>query len=272
MQGISRESAAAARSRTETLLQAQPAAARAALGDALFAVTALLDGSAGLRRALTDPSRDGQDKAALVARLLDGQVPGEVVDLVSGLVRSRWARSRDLSDTIEELSVTSVLASAQAADRLGTVEDELFRFGRIVDGSPDLRAALTDRTSTGERKAELVQRLLQGKVEQETLRLARQAVLAPRGLRLDAVLARYGELGARRRELLVAHVVVAAPLDQEQRDRLSAALARQQGHQVHLNIDVDPTILGGIRVEIGDEVLDGTVSRKLDDARRRLAG
>jgi F-type H+-transporting ATPase subunit delta len=272
MHGTSRQSLAEAADRLEAVLRQQPAAARAAVGDALFAVTALLDSGAGLRRALTDPAREGSDKAALITRLVDGQVPADVVDLVAGIARSRWSRARDIADATAELAASAVLAAAQAADRLDTVEDELFRFGRTVYGAPDLREVLTDRTIAGDRKAALVQDLLSGKVADETLRLARQAVLAPRGSRLDAILDEYGSLAAERRRRQVAHVVVAAPLDATQRDRLTAALSRAQGHQVHLNIDVDPDVLGGIRVEIGGEVLDGTVSRRLDDARRALAG
>jgi F-type H+-transporting ATPase subunit delta len=272
MQGTSRESLAGAQDRLEALVRQQPAAGRAAVGDALIAVTALLDSNAGLRRALTDPSREGSDKAALVSRLLDGQVPPEVVDLVAGLARSRWSRARDVADALEQLATSSVLAAAQANDRLDTVEDELFRFGRTVYGAPALRDALTDRSIAGERKAALVEDLLRGKVTDETLRLARQAVLAPRGGRLDATLEEYGRIAAERREQRVAHVVVASPLDESQRDRLAAALSRQQGHPVHLNVDVDPDVLGGMRVEIGDEVLDGTVARRLEDARRALAG
>jgi len=272
MQGTSRQSLARAQEGLEVLLRQQPAAGRAAIGDALFAVTELLDANAGLRRALTDPSREGSDKAALVSRLLDGKVPGEVVDLVAGIARSRWSRSRDVADTLERMAASSVLAAAQASDRLDTVEDELFRFGRTVYGAPELRDVLTDRAVAGDRKAALVTDLLRGKVTDETLRLVRQAVLAPRGSRLDATLDEYGRIAAERREQRVAHVVVAVPLDAAQRDRLAAALSRAHGHQVHLNVDVDPEVLGGIRVEIGDEVLDGTVSRRLEDARRALAG
>ncbi|HET8615905.1 MAG TPA: F0F1 ATP synthase subunit delta [Actinomycetales bacterium] len=272
MQGTSRESFAAAQDRLESLLRQQPAAARAAVGDALFAVTQLLDANAGLRRALTDPSRQGADKAALVSRLLTGQVPDDVVDLVAGVARARWSRARDVADATDLLARSSVLAAAQAEGRLDTVEDELFRFGRTVYGAPELRDVLTDRTVAGERKAALVEDLLRGKVAAETLRLVRQAVLAPRGSRLDALLDEYGRIAAERREQRVAHVVVASPLDESQRDRLVAALSRLQGHPVHLNVDVDPGVLGGIRVEIGDEVLDGTVSRRLEDARRALAG
>jgi F-type H+-transporting ATPase subunit delta len=164
------------------------------------------------------------------------------------------------------------MAAAESQGRLDRVEDELFRFGRVVNADPQLRAALADARASVERRTRLLDQLLADKVAPETLRLARQAVLAARGLNLESALEHYGQLAARRREQLVAHVIVALPLEEAHRDRLVAALRQMYGRAVHLNVDVDPDVLGGIRVEIGDEVLDGTVSRRLDEARRRLAG
>ena len=270
MQGTSRGSQLAAQERLETML-AVAGTDPMAVGDALFAVTDLLDSSGSLRRALTDPARSEHDKAALVVRLLEGKVEDVVVDLVAGLARSRWARSRDLADTVELLAASSVLVAAQQGGELDRVEDELFRFRRTIDADLPLRSALTDPRASAQRKVALITALLQAKVAPATLRLVRQAVTAPRGLHLDAALTAYGAVAARRREQLVAHVVVAMPLDQAQRERLSAALRREYGRDVHLNVDVDPEVLGGVRVEIGDEVLDGTISRRLQDARRALS-
>jgi len=271
MQGSSRPSLASAEERLETLLGA-PDTDRMAVGDALFAVAALLDRNVSLRRALTDPSQEASAKAGLATRLLEGRIPGGVVDLVAGLARSRWSQARDLADALEQLAVIAIVAAAESAGRLDRVEDELFRFGRTVQASPGLRAALGDRSASAERKAQLVEQLLAEKVAPETLRLARQAVVEPRGLNLEHALTRYGQLAAHRREQVVAHVIVALPLEEAHRERLTDALQRMYGRRVHLNVDVDPEVLGGIRVEIGDEVLDGTVGRRLDDARRRLAG
>jgi F-type H+-transporting ATPase subunit delta len=271
MRGSSRASLASAEERLEALLGA-PYADRTAIADGLFAVAALLDQNVTLRRALTDPSQEGEAKAGLANRLLEGKLPGGVVDLVAGLARSRWAQARDLADACEQLAVTALMAAAEAEGRLDRVEDELFRFGRVVNADPQLRSALADRRGSVERRTQLLHQLLADKVAPETLRLARQAVLAARGLNLEAALTHYGQLAARRREQLVAHVLVALPLEEAQRDRLTAALRQMYGRPVHLNVDVNPDVLGGIRVEIGDEVLDGTVGRRLDDARRRLAG
>jgi F-type H+-transporting ATPase subunit delta len=271
MQGSSRASLAAAEERLEALLGV-PDVDRTATADGLFAVASLLDSNVSLRRALTDPSQEGEAKAGLATRLLEGRLPGGVVDLVAGLARSRWSQARDLADAVEQLAVTALMAAAEAEGRLDRVEDELFRFGRTVDADAQLRSALADRRASVERRGRLLDQLLADKVAPETLRLVRQAVLTPRGLNLESALAHYGQLAAHRREQLVAHVLVALPMDEAQRDRLTAALQRMYGRAVHLNVDVDPDVLGGIRVEVGDEVLDGTVARRLDEARRRLAG
>lgn len=269
MQGISRASLAAATERVEPLLGGADAAR---LGEDLFAVAAVLDSSAGLRRALTDPSRDGDAKAGLVGRLLDGKVSEGCVDLVSGMARDRWSRARDLADACEELGAVAVLGSAEEAGDLDAVEDELFRYGRVVAANRDLRSALGDRSRSAADKAELVETLLEGKVRPQTLLLARQASTAPRGRRVDDVLESFGEAAAHRRQRLVARVTAAVPLTSSQRDRLVQVLQRVYERTMHLDVDVDPELIGGLRVQVGDEVIDASVLSRLDEARRRLAG
>ncbi len=271
MQGSSRESLAAAQERLTALL-GTAGTDGAAIGAALFGVIDVLDGSPALRRALTDPSNSADAKAALAQRLLEGKASTDVVELVAGLARARWSRGRDLGDAAEELAAEAVLFAAEDAGRADRVEDELFRFERLVDGDPALARALADRAAPAQSKAELLERLVGDKVAPETFALVRRAVLAGRGLHLANALERYIRLAASRREQLVAHVKVARPLEPAHRDRLAAALKNLYGKAVQLNVDVDPDVLGGIRVEVDDEVLDGTVARRLDDVRRRLAG
>ncbi len=104
------------------------------------------------------------------------------------------------------------------------------------------------------------------------MRLARQAVLAPRGRKLDRTLELYLALAARRREQITAVVTTATDLGEQQRERLSAALQNIYGKPVLLQVVLDEQVLGGVRVQIGDEVVDGTVLRRLDEARRHIAG
>ncbi|GAA2513659.1 F0F1 ATP synthase subunit delta [Streptomyces gobitricini] len=271
MNGASREALAAARERLDALTD-NTSVDVAKLAGELAAVTALLDREVSLRRVLTDPAQAGEAKAALATRLLSGQVGGEAVDLVSGMVRSRWSSSRDLVDSLEELANTADLTAAQRTGALDNVEDELFRFGRIVQSSTELRAALTDKAATTSAKSELLGSLLGGKANPATERLVTRLVTRPRGRSLEAGLESLSKLAAARRDRMVAVVTSAVPLDDRQKQRLGAVLAKLYGRQMHLNLDVDPTVLGGISVRVGDEVINGTVASRLDEAARRLAG
>lgn len=271
MQGASRESLAAARETLGTLIRSGDTDL-ASLSDDLFELTALLDREPGLRRALTDPARDGDDRAGLARGVFGDRVGGAALDVLVWAVRSRWSTPRDLSDALELLAVEAQVATAEKAGRLDTVEDELFRTSRVVAGSAELRSALSDRSAPVDSRAVLIEGLLEGKAAEETRRLVRQAVVAPRGRHFDRILDEYGQVAADRRRRLVATVTATVPLTEEQRSRLGAALARIYGHDVHLNVELDPSIVGGIRVEIGDEVIDGSVVSRLEDTRRRLAG
>ncbi len=268
MQGSSRAAATAAREAFHATLES--GVDRGSLAEDLFGIVKALDDNATLRRALADPSRDGAAKADLVGRLFDGKVGPAAVDLLKALVAQRWSHERDLSDTAEHLAVETVVASAEANGRADQVEDELFRFERIVAGNPALRDALTDRRGDVHDKERVVVALLDGRATDEAIRLVRQAVLEPRGHRFDRVLEGYLAVASTRREQLAATVTTAVDLDVTQRDRLVAALASFYGKAVHLNVVVDPVVVGGIRVQIGDDVIDGTVLRRLEAARRHF--
>ncbi|GAA2932094.1 F0F1 ATP synthase subunit delta [Streptomyces enissocaesilis] len=271
MNGASREALAAARERLDALTDNTSVDAAKLAGE-LSAVTALLDREVSLRRVLTDPAQAGEAKAQLAARLLSGQVGGDAADLVSGMVRSRWSRSRDLVDAIEELAATADLTAAQQAGALDDVEDEVFRFGRIVASDTGLRSALTDRSATASAKSRLLRSLLGGKADPVTERLVVRLVVQPRGRSLEAGLESLSKLAAARRDRTVAVVTSAVPLTDQQRQRLGAALAKLYGRQMHLNLDVDPEVLGGIQVQVGDEVINGTIADRLEEATRRMAG
>lgn len=270
MIGASRSALAAARDSLTALTDSTSADPKV-LADELAAVTALLDREVALRRVLTDPSRSGERKAELVANVLGGQIGGTTVDLVSGMVRSRWSAARDLVDATEQLADIADLVAAERDGSLDETEDELFRFARTVASAPDLRAALAGDTAP-EAKVQLLHRLLEGKSRPATERLISRLVAQPRGRSLEGGLEALSRLAAERRGRSVAVVTSAVPLSDGQRQRLGAALAKLYGRQMHLNLDVDPEILGGITVRVGDEVINGAVADRLGEAERRLAG
>ncbi|MDX3570333.1 F0F1 ATP synthase subunit delta [Streptomyces sp. ID05-47C] len=271
MNGASREALAAARERLDALTDNTSVDA-AQLAAELAAVTALLHREVSLRRVLTDPAQAGEAKAELAQRLLASQVSGPAVDLVAGLVRSRWSQSRDLVDALEQLADAADLTAAQQAGTLDNVEDELFRFGRIVTSNTELRAALTSRKATAPAKGELLRSLLGGRADAATERLVTRLVTAPRGRSLEAGLESLSKLAAARRDRMVAVVTSAVPLSDPQKQRLGSALAKLYGRTMHLNLDVDPEVLGGIRVQVGDEVINGSLADRIEDATRRMAG
>ncbi|MEE1764618.1 F0F1 ATP synthase subunit delta [Streptomyces sp. SP18BB07] len=270
MNGASREALAAARERLDALTDSTSVDA-ARLADELAAVTALLHREVSLRRVLTDPAQSGEAKAELVGRILGGQIGTTTVDLVSGLVRSRWSQPRDLVDALEQLADVADLTAAQQSATLDDVEDELFRFGRIVASNTELRSALTDRAAGGQAKSALLSSLLGGRAKATTERLVTRLVAAPRGRSLEGGLESLSKLAAERRDRMVAVVTSAVPLSDPQKRRLGAALGKLYGRPMHLNLDVDPGVLGGIRVQVGDEIINGSIADRLEDAARRLA-
>lgn len=270
MSSATRQSNAAARERLEALTDNASVDVTALAAD-LLAVTGVLDREVGLRRTLTDPATEGQRKAALVSAIFGGKIGADALDLLSGMVRSRWSAPRDLVDGIEQLAAFAEIIGADKSGALDEVEDELFRFGRVVAGSNELRSALTDSAAGTAAKAELVQRLLGGKAKPATTALVASLVTQPRGRSLEGGLEDFSRLAAARRGRVVALVTVAVPLSDAQKERLGASLARLVGRPVHLNIDVDPAVLGGVRVQVGDEVIEGTIANRMDGARQGLA-
>jgi F-type H+-transporting ATPase subunit delta len=271
MQGASRESLARLR---ETLGDAAPSADRdlQQISDTLFSLVSLFADQGALRRTVSDPGLDADRKVAFVDNLFGNRIDAVALDVLRQAARLRWSAPRDVVDALEALAVEAALQRAEADGVLDEVEDQLFRFERIMDAEPALRAALTDRNLPAERKAQLLRRLLDGKVADVTLSLIDRAVLSPRGRTVERVLDEFTELAAKRRERLIARVTTAVALTDEQQRALGDALRSEFGHAIRLQLVVDPEILGGVTVRIGDELIDGSVLRHLGAAHRHLTG
>lgn len=264
LRGASGDNLAALTDKVSTVGESQ--AAR--LGEDLFAVAALLRGEPSLRRVATDPSIDGSAKAGLIRGVLDGKVGAEALDVVADAVSRRWAAGRDLADTLEHLGVVAVVRSTNEGSRLS---DELFEVARAVSANADLRDALSDPARSIEDKRGLLRGLLEGKVLPATLTLVAQS-LSGSHRTVNAAISSFQKVAATVYGESVATVRTARPLGASDRERLAAALSRNYGRPVHLNVVVEPGLIGGLRIEIGDDVIDGTVASRLDDARRQLAG
>jgi F-type H+-transporting ATPase subunit delta len=271
MQGASRASLAQAWTDLERQLASSgPSAAPAQVGDELFGVVGVIDTQVALRRALSDPALEAERKAGLIEAVVGSQVSASTLEILRGVVAARWSRMRDLPDAIEMLAVLADLIGADRDGVADDVEDELFRFGRIVEARPQLRDALSSPTLPDANKIALVSALLDGKATDTTLRLVTQVATRPRGRSPEDALAAYAQVWSQRRERLVALVTTAIPLSDVEGERLRSALAGMYGHEVHLQVEIDATIVGGVVVQVGDEVLDGSVAGRLAEARRRV--
>jgi len=269
MRGVSRASLAEVEERLEPLTTS--AQVSAALAGELFGVAGLLASHSVLRRALADPSRSAGARSDLARSVLAGKVSEDTADLIAAVAAARWSAPRDLTDAVEQLAVQAIVAAAEQERHLDDLEDELFRFGRIVASQPALRMVLTNPFVSAEAKRELLSDLLANKVTPEALQLITEAAAGPLGRSLDLSLEEYARLAARRRARLVAEVHVSVALTAEQRRRLAAALTDAYGHEVYLNVVLDPKVVGGMTVRVGDELIDGSVATRLAQARRKLA-
>jgi len=269
MRGASRASYAELREKLAATVPGAPIAEQT--GDELFAVTRLLDTEHGLRRALADTTKQSGEKAAIARRLLHGRVSAGVEDLVADAAAAKWATSGDLADATEQLAIESLAISAQLGGTLDDLEDDLFRFARVVAGQPALREVLIGPTDAAGKQS-LLEDLLSAKISAPSLSLITQLLTHPRGRSPQVVLDLAAGIAAQRREQLIAVVRVATELTPAQRQRLASALVTAYGRGLHLNVVHDPAVVGGMSVQIGDELIDGTAATRLGEVRRKLAG
>jgi len=242
------------------------------LADELFAVAHVLDGTLSLRRALSDASVRPEDRAGLARRLLSSKVGDSTLAVVEAVARQRWSRPLDLVEATETLATEAALDAADARGELADVEDELFRFSRIVAGDDDLARILGNRSAPREGKSALLDRLLSGKVSPVTERLVRNSLTSSHVHSAENEIERLSTAAARRRGQSVAHVTSALPLTEAQEQRLIAMLERIYGRTMGLQVQVDPAVLGGLVIRVEDEVIDGSIAHRLEAAGRRLAG
>ena len=272
LQAASRESLADLNARLDVFVDQVGDAELEKLGDELFAVTRLLATQPGLRRHLADASVAESSRTGFAERLFGDKIARPSLEALFAAVAARWSRPLDLVDALEILARNATLGAAEKDGKLDDVEDELFRFGRILDREPELAGLLADTDTPTDGRVGLLDRLLGGKVSPVTATLLRQTVLLPRGRHLYAVAEELAELAAARRQRSIARVATPVRLAPEQEDRLRDTLTRLYGRPMSLQIELDEALLGGLVVRVGGEVIDGSVAGRLEAARRALPG
>lgn len=271
MQGAAtRASLATANERFEEIVAGCDQPTLDTIGAELSSVTGLLDERPMLRKHLSESSSTPDAKQGLVDQLFTGKIADPTIQLLRGMVGGRWSRVADFVDAVERFGRLALLNSAERAGIVDDVEDELFRFGRVLAAEGQLTSLLSDLRAETDAKVGLLDQVIGGKVRAQTRALLEQAVRVPRGRILDTTVTDLAELAAERRQEIVAHVICAAPLTDIQTERLATVLAGVYNRAISMQIEVDPEVLGGLVVRVGDEVIDGSIANKLARARQDL--
>jgi F-type H+-transporting ATPase subunit delta len=261
--GSSRQSLLSMRAALDSKLKdlSHPAAIEFAAD--LFTVLTVLSSSVGVRRALTDNSRDASSKAELISNLFGKNIGAPAQALIANAASLRWSSPAELADAIEQLAVEAEASAAEKNNELEKLEDQLFDFTRVLIANPDLRQALNTSADSDAGKVALLEAVVKSKYANSTINLLRRVVVLRRGRSIDSTLTTYSHYVSTRKDRLVAHIKSAIALSDAQRSKLVAALTKQMGKEVHVNIEIDPKVLGGISIRYADEVIDGTMVNRL---------
>jgi len=272
--GNSRQSLASLRGVLDQKLNSLSAHDCTTISQELFSILDTLYSSVSLRRAMTDPARDAAAKSLLAQDLFASSISPGALSILIESVALRWSASIDLASAIEQLAIESEATAANAEGSLDRVQDELFVFARTLGESQELRLTLGDRLGSPIGKREMIADLLGAQGAQanpSTIRLISQAVTGLAGRNIDSVLSVYADAVADRRNRLLVLVTTRIALTASQSDQLSQIMTKHVGQPVHLNYQIDPTILGGVSIRFADELVDGTISTRLAEAGRALA-
>ena len=238
-----------------------------ATGEQLLSADRDIAGSPQLRAVLADPSIDAKAKTELIGSIFSSLDSG-AKQLLGTLVGARWSDSDQLVDGIEEVGIRAIASASGAAG----IEGELFEFARAVASNAELELAIGSNLSEPAQKVALVDGLLGGKADPGTVAIVRHLVQSPRGRRIGELLASAAETVADASNGFVVTVTAAAPLEASQLTTLASTLAAQYGREPRIDVRIDPSVIGGLRVQVGDEVIDGTIASRLTELRLQLAG
>ena len=241
------------------------------IGNELFTITNVLDHNIQLERALTDPSRPVEDKVAVVKTLIGDDAHPLTMEIMSDLVARRWSRVSDIANAAEDFGVDGMMYYADHTNATLQVSIELARLHSALLNLPVVRSKLYDATVPAEARIKLLYSLIgNADFNVVTKRLAEHATCNLRNRRyLQTIQWLINKFSRHMGESMVT-VTTATPLNQEQIKKLVAIYSAKTGHPVHINSVVDPTVLGGMRIQVGDEVTDNTVVAQLQHLQRTV--
>lgn len=267
-------SIANSKSLVEVLKAADAISGKSAVESAtgILAAAQVIESEIQLRNLLTDGGRTPESRAKLAAELFANQVNADSVKLLSATVSMRWSSGIELVEALEQAGYRILFSAAESEQVLDRVEEEVFRFARLVSQTGELQMGLTNPAYETAAKAKLISNLLSDRAHPYTVTVLSHVAAHLRGRRTDRVFEEVADLAAARRSRLRAKLRVTVSLDETQRTRLTNALTKIYQKPIHLDEVIDPSVIGGIEVRIADDVIDGTIAGRLRQARHQVAG
>jgi ATP synthase F0 subunit b len=272
LRSASRESLAALVAKFDEVTAGLGAEQLSTVASDLASVVKLLTREKILTRHLADPADNPAAKLGLLETLLEGKVNDTALELLKAAVAGRWSADNNLVDAVEHVARLALLVRAERERQADEVEEQLFRFSRVLDAQPRLGTLLSDYTAPAAGRVKLLTDVLESGsgVNPTTAQLLSQTMELLRGERAEDAALELAELAVARRGEVVAHVGAAAGLSDSQRTRLTEVLTRIYGHPVSVQLQINPELLGGLNIAVGDEIIDGTLSSKLAAAETKL--
>lgn len=250
--------------------QAVPTDSLESGAEQLFSVADAIDSSNQLVRLLSDAGRPAEVKQSAVTNLFADKVSPQALEVTHEVVRRRWSEQEDILDALELAGVSVVLGQAEREDVLGLVEDEMFQVSRMIDRNGDLHAALDDARESPEQRERIMRSVLEGRVHRLTLQLVTRAVTRRSDTKPARRISELARFASDRRRRSFASVSSAIELSEPQQVRLGAILTGIYGREIHMNVQVDPEVVGGLRIQVGDDLYDATVLARLARAKQQL--
>jgi F-type H+-transporting ATPase subunit delta len=272
LRSASRDAQAAVVARFDSLAGSMGGHELSTLAGELTSVDKLLLSEPILARHLAEATGETEAKKQMLQRLLGGRVGAAAMDVLDTAVSVRWSRTSDFVDAIEHIARLSLLARAEREYQAEEVAEQLFRFDRILEAEPQLSTLLSDSSRPAEVREALLRNVFDraAGANPTAVALLTQTVDLLRGQRADEAVGEVAQLAVARRGEVVAQVKSPTELTDAQRTRLAQVLTRIYHHSISVQVDIDPALLGGLSVAIGDEVIDGTLSSRLAAAETKL--
>ncbi len=238
----------------------------------LASFTRMLASSRRLAKVLADPDVPNDAKRNVISDVATGRFDPITVELLAAIATEQRVETGTVTVAFADVCAEVAFAAAEAAGQLLSLESTLYEFAQVLRQNTELRQAINNPGVDDGPKQQLVADLLAGKADARAVTLLQILISLRNGQDVDGAALRWSTRAAARRNMVIADIRTAIEIDDHRKQQLTEVLGRSVGSTVQGRFSVDPSIVGSVIVRIGDEVFDGSVRHRLEQARNAVAG